>query len=257
MSSYRPVTAVLRGLEVLRVVNRSGLATIKGLHQETGLDKATIVRMLETLIHAGYVRADREAGGYRVTGRAKQLGTGYANYDQTAEICAPILERFRDSYGWPSDFTIRDDDAMIVVRTSRHSGPFNFNRNPGFRAPILLTSIGRAYLAFCPPAERAEILARLAETLPKMPLPARIDRMLDQVRIAGYAVMDEGYSQREYKGAILAIAVPVAGADRILGSLNMMFLRQTLRLDDAVSRYVEPLHDTARQIARALTGGEA
>lgn len=256
MSSYKPVTAVLRGLEVLRVVNRSGLATIKGLHQETGLDKATIVRMLETLIHAGYVSADREAGGYRVTGRVKQLGTGYSNYDQTAEICAPILERFREAFGWPSDFTIRDDEAMIVVRSSRHSGPFNFNRNPGFRAPFLLTSIGRAYLAYCSAAERAEILARLAETEVKMPSITRIERMLERVRDAGYAVMDGHYSQREYNGAILAIAVPVMGPNKIHGALNLMFLRQTVGLEEAISRYAHPLQDTAAQIARALAESE-
>lgn len=256
MTSYQPVTAVLRGLEVLRVVNRSGLATVKAIHQETGYDKATIVRMLETLIHAGYVSADREAGGYRATGRVKQLSTGYARYDKTAEICAPILERFRADIGWPSDFAIRDDDAMIVVRTSRQSGPFNFNRNPGFRAPILLTSIGKTYFAFCSETEREQILSRLKETTPKLPSRLRIERMLEQVRNVGFAVMDEAYSQREYKGAILAIAVPVLGRGQIFGSLNMMFLRQTLGLDEAVGRYVTLLHAVAGEVAEALASAD-
>ncbi len=252
MPSYKPVTAVLRGLEVLSVVNRRGLASVKVIHQETGLDKATIVRMLETLIHAGYVTADREAGGYRATGRVKQLSTGFARYDGTAEICAPILERLRQVIGWPSDFTIRDDDAMIVVRTSRHAGPFNFNRNPGFRAPFLLTSIGKVYLAFCGEAEREQVLMRLKDTLPRLPSRPRIGRMLERVRSAGYAVMDESYSQREYKGAFLAIAVPVLSQDRIFGALNMMFLRQTLDPSEAIARYVGPLQSSADEISAAL-----
>jgi len=255
MSSYRPVTAVLRGLEVLRVVNRSGLASIKVIHQETGFNKATIVRMLETLIHAGYVSADPVASAYRATGRVKQLSAGYANYDKMAEICAPILETLREAVGWPSDFTIRDDDAMIVVRSSRQNGPFNFNRNPGFRAPILLTSIGKVYLAFCSAAEREEILVRLQDTTAKLPSRARIDRMLDQVRTAGFAVMEDAYSQREYKGAILAIAAPVRGANRIYGSINLMFLRQ-VGLDEVVKRYIESLQQAAEKISQALAENE-
>lgn len=251
MSSYRPVTAVLRALEVLRVVNRSGLASIKVIHHETGFDKATIVRMLETLIHAGYVSADPKASGYRATGRVKQLSAGYAKYDKMAEICAPILEPLREAVGWPSDFAVRDDDAMMVVRSSRQNGPFNFNRNPGYRAPILLTSIGKVYLAFCCAAEREEILVRLKDTTAKLPSRARIDRMLDQVRTVGFAVMEDAYSQREYKGAILAIAAPVRDANRIYGSINIMFLRQ-IGLDEVVKRYLKSLQQAAEKISQAL-----
>lgn len=254
MTSYKPVTAVLRGLEVLRVANRSGLATVKLIHQETGLDKATIVRMLETLIHAGYVSADRDGGGYHVTGRVLQLSAGFVLYDRAAEISMPILERLHAIVDWPSDFSIRDDDAMIVARTSRQTGPFNFNRNAGFRAPILQTSIGRAYLAHCNETEREDILARLAETTPRLPPRARIDRVLEGVREAGFAVMDEGYSRREYKGAILAIAVPVQSEMHLHGSLNLMFLRATIDPSEAARRYLAPLQTAAATIATALSG---
>ncbi|CAH2404606.1 IclR family transcriptional regulator domain-containing protein [Mesorhizobium escarrei] len=252
MASYKPVEAVLRGLEVLRVVNRSGPATVRAIHQETGLDKSTIIRMLETLIHAGYVTVASNGGGYGVTGRVLQLSTGFVRYDKAAEICAPILSNFRQNYGWPSDFAIRDDDAMIVVRTSRETGPFNFNRNPGFRAPIMLTSIGKAYLAFCDDVEANEILDRLAETVPHLPSRARIERAMAKVRAAGYAVMDDGYSQREYKGTIWAMAVPVQDHARLYGALNMMFLKQTVSPDIATERYLAPLQAAAAEMAEAL-----
>ncbi|MFC7610886.1 helix-turn-helix domain-containing protein [Teichococcus aestuarii] len=55
MPSYEPVTAVLRGLEVLRAVNHLRSATVREIHEATGLNQPTVVRMLETLIHAGFV----------------------------------------------------------------------------------------------------------------------------------------------------------------------------------------------------------
>lgn len=258
MASYAPVTAVLRGLEVLRVVNRVGTATVKVIHHETGFDKATIVRMLETLIHAGYVTRDAEAATYGVTGRVLQLSAGFVHHDRIGEVCAPLLSRFRESIGWPSDFAIRDDEAMIVVRTSRDTGPLSFNRNPGFRAPILLTSVGKAYLAFCPEPERSEIISRLRETMPKnqMPSQRRVDAMLETVRNAGFAVMEEGYSQREYKGALWAMAVPVMDRHKLYGALNIMMLRKTVTFDDARERYLGALQTTAIDVASALRSAE-
>lgn len=254
MASYAPVTAALRGLEVLRVVNRAGMATVKAIHHETGYDKATIVRMLETLIHAGYVSRDAEAATYTVTGRVLQLSAGFVRYDKAGEACAPILSAFRESIGWPSDFAIRDDEAMIVVRTSRDTGPLSFNRNPGFRAPILLTSIGKAYLAFCPEHERVEITARLKETMPRnqMPSQTRLDTMLATVRKAGFAVMEDAYSQREYKGTVWAMAVPVMDRQKLYGAMNIMMLRKTVTPDEARERYLAPLQTAAIEVAGAL-----
>ncbi len=60
MPSFKPVIALTRGLEILRVVNEQQLTSVGALHKATGLDKATIVRMLETLEHEGYVMRDAE-----------------------------------------------------------------------------------------------------------------------------------------------------------------------------------------------------
>lgn len=254
MPSYKPVTAVLRGLEVLHVVNRTMPATVKEIHYETGFDKATIVRMLETLIHAGYVTRDAATGSYRVTGRVLQLSTGFSAHDRASEICAPILARFRRTVGWPSDFAVRDAESMIVVQTSRAEGPMFFNRRPGFRAPILTTSLGKAYLAHCPAKERADIIA-LLETGPgdaKTALPRHLDDKLAGIRAAGFATMDDSYSQSQYNGSITAIAVPVFEGDALRGAVNIMLLRDAVTPEEAVERYLPGLLDTAAQIGAAF-----
>ena len=252
MASYKPVEAVLRGLEVLRILNRKNPATVRTIHWETGIDKSTIIRMLETLIHAGYVTRDAVSGTYSVTGRVLQLSTGFIRYEKAAEACADILAKFRAAHGWPSDFVIRDDDAMILVQTSRESGPFRFNRSSGFRAPMLDTSVGKAYLASCGPEETDAILKRLTETMPKLPSRQRIMKSLEKIRNAGYALMEEGYSQREYKGKIWAMAVPVQQLGHSYGALNMMFLKQTVSHEAAVDLYLRPLQAAAAEIANAL-----
>ena len=51
--SYPPVEAVHRALEVLRAVNKLRIASVNGIHEQTGINKSTIVRMLETLMGEG------------------------------------------------------------------------------------------------------------------------------------------------------------------------------------------------------------
>lgn len=259
MPSYKPVTAVLRGVEVLRVVNRLCPTTVKAIHYETGFDKATIVRMLETLIHSGYVAQDPDTGTYSVTGRVLQLSVGYSTHDRVATLCTPILARLRRAIGWPSDFAIRDSESMIVVQTSRTQGPLLFNRRPGYRAPMLTTSIGRAYLAACAEAERAEILALIesGDSTGRTRVPRGLDRQLEEVRAAGYAIMDDTYSRSEYGGTIWAAAVPVQDGAQVHGALNIMLLRDAVDEATVRERYLPRLKESAAELVAALKADAA
>src|SRR5207244_10054227 len=110
----------------------------------------------------------------------------------------------------------------------------------GFRFPVLGTSMGRAYLAFCEPAEQERIAARLA--LGPEPWndlarnPGRLAKVLRTIRGAGFAVMDETYSRRVVGGAVWAIGVPVVWRDPLFGSMTAMMLRAAGGREDCWSR---------------------
>jgi len=114
MPSFKPVIALTRGLEILRVVNQERHATIKAIHAQTRLDKATIVRMLETLEHEGYIMRDPDQAVYSPTGRTLVLSQGYDHHLWIGRIAEPIMNSFRTRIGWPSDVAIFDRDAGII-----------------------------------------------------------------------------------------------------------------------------------------------
>ena len=164
MPSYRPVTATLRGLEVLAATSRLGSrASLAEIHRLTGFDKSTILRMLETLEHAGFVVRDDDRRSWQVTGKTLQLSAGYDRHRAVGTIVAPALAAFRTTVGWPSDVALFDHDSMLVVETSREPGPMFLNRRPGYRAPVLGTSLGLSYMAHCGTAQREAFLARMAD----------------------------------------------------------------------------------------------
>jgi len=257
MASYKPVNAVLRSLDILAAVSRlQGRATVGELHRETAIDKATIVRMLETLIHAGYVDRDGGRASYEVTGKTLLLSAGYDRQRAVGRVVAPILADFREAIGWPSDLAIFDGDAMLVVETSREAGPLLVNRHPGYRAPILATSLGLAYLAFAEPREREAVLAREGARGDGWNALARdrqrAARTFSRIRAQGFAVMHDDYSRSEYRSLISAVGVPVLAEGRAIAAMNVLFLKSVVPTKTAAETIVPRLKDCAAKIAGAL-----
>jgi IclR family transcriptional regulator, mhp operon transcriptional activator len=67
MACYARVESAWRTLELLKELSRQNVSSLDRLHRMTGLPKPTVVRLLETLISAGYVTNDRRQGGYKIT----------------------------------------------------------------------------------------------------------------------------------------------------------------------------------------------
>jgi len=256
MGSYEPVTALLRGLDVLRAVNRLPEATVKSIHQATGLNQPAVVRMLETLIHAGLVLRHPGRAAYLPTGRTLELSAGYTAHHEAGILATPVMEALRRRIGWPSDVAVFDGDAMVVAHTSRTEDRLFFGRRSGYRAPILAASIGRAFLAFCGPEERARALGHAAAFPDPWNGPAHdpaaLDALLGSIRAAGFATMDEAYAEREYRGLASAIGVPVLRGGRAVAALNLVYLRDTIRQEEVVGRFLPLLQDAATELATAL-----
>lgn len=257
MPSFDPVIALSRGLEILRLLNEERRSTVGSLHKASGLNKATIVRMLETLAHEGYVLHDAEQGFYAPTGRCLLLSQGYDQHLWIGSIAEPIMREFRKEIGWPSDIAVFDNDAMVVAQTTRESGSMLFSRRPGFRFPLLGTSMGRAYLAFCPEDEQARIIARLASmtgaSTELARQPKKLGKLIADTRERGYALMDEAYSRDIFDGKVWAMGVPVETGGQVFASINVMMLHGAVSVEDGVRLYLAPLKATAAKIAEALT----
>ena len=244
MSSYNSVIALVRGVEVLKAVNQLGQASVGAIHSATGINKPTVVRMLQTLIAEGYIAKDAD-GLYVTTGKTLLLSQGYDLHRRVAALTEPLLTEAQSKLGWPLDIGLRDQDAMLVVQGSRHRAPMFFARKPGFRAPMLQTSLGRAYLAHCDEAEKNDILQRLGEASslgyePGMNLKD-VAALLADVRSKGFAVMDDVYSQRECGGNFWAMAVPVLNGSKVLGAVNLMMVRHAVDLSTAAEKYLDEL----------------
>jgi IclR family mhp operon transcriptional activator len=253
MSSFKPVIAVIRALDVLAAVNELKEASVSALFKKTRLNQPTIIRMLETLEHAGYVRRHPTQALYMTTGKTFELSRGYDQHRQVGIATAPILARLRRKVGWPSDVALFDHDAMVVVQTSRGVGRLFYDRRPGYRAPVFATSLGLAYVAFCSQEDRERALTSAAKSPDSWNDAARDEkqakRLIDRIRKQRYATIDESYSRREYEGTIGTIGLPILVDGVAVAALNMIFLREAINFGTVLERCLDPLLKAAKEIA--------
>jgi IclR family mhp operon transcriptional activator len=253
MPSYEPVEATLRGLQVLQTVSRLQSCSVNDIHAATGLNRATVVRMLETLVHAGYVRHLAERGRYALTAKTLSLSAGYQAGKDMAERAAPVLASLQAAVGWPCDVAICDGVEMVTVATSPVSGRLAFNQPAGVRASLLGTSLGLAYLAFAPAREQAIALQALAsspEPWHDMARdPAIAAKVLPAIRRRGFATIDPRMSAGHLGGALQTLGVPVLVDGKPIAAMNIIFLRAAVPMRTAIRIFVPPLIDAAARLS--------
>lgn len=249
------VQPVIRSLQILEALNGAGSSTLADLHDATGLPKPTLVRLLDTLIAAGHVARLPRRGGYALTERVLRLSSGFRHADRVVEAARPFLTALTAEHRWPVALATFDNDAMVVRASTRHESPFStdpdlLNR----RLPMLISALGRAYLAFCPHEERELILAVLRKTNAPGDAPARDEKymtaMIAGIRKRGYA------TTAPLRGdPAMGLAVPIMEGERVAAAITMRYIGSTMNEAEAARRYLAPMRAAAAAIAAGLKGG--
>ena len=256
LSPARPdanVQSVTRALSLLAEMNRQRLTTVRHLHAATGLPKATIVRLLQTLAAAGYVANDKRQGGYLVTSQVQSLSCGYHGDPLVVEAGRPWAVEFTRRHRWPIAIAVLDRDAVQVRLSTIPDSPISpFHATINMRLCLLTRALGRAYLAFCPPAERDVLLA----TLRASPHPedagassrAACLRMLEAAQRVGYAQRAPNVEPRSSS----TIAVPIRHGNGVLATVGMTYFKSAMPRRDLAERYVPLLQELARRIEASV-----
>ena len=252
--SYHQVQGLVRGLEVLCALNRrrSGTASAVELSEATGLNRSTVKRLLETLRTSGFVHPLADGRNYTLTFRVQQLSDGFDDESGLCAVARPLLQNLTEKVLWPSDLVSLEGDRLVIRHSTHSFSPLSFHAGTvGDNFPLLPTSAGRAYLAFCSTEERELLLEMLRSRDDAQGQLARDERrvrlLLQATRERGYGVNDGDWiGQRAFGG----LAAPIRDRSRVLACVNIIFSRRAMTLAHAMRRYGDELLATARQIER-------
>lgn len=253
-SSYRHCQSLLKGLELLALLNQcpNATASISELARLSGQHRTTIKRLLESLKVAGYVSHDIATNLYRLTFLVQRLSHGFRDTSLIAEIAWPLMRRLSQKIVWPCSLVAPEGAEMVVRYSTRAYSPLSFHPGmPGRKMPMLTTAAGRAYFAFASEATRATLLAMIRQQTPPNSLSdlreASIGRMVDQVRQCGYA---SNLGEWKDEPKFSAFAAPISHLGEAAICLNVIFLSSALDSQAKRDSLASSLLDTAQSIER-------
>ncbi|WP_233154902.1 IclR family transcriptional regulator [Candidimonas nitroreducens] len=162
-------TTLARGLDLLRCFSPfSPELGNKDLSIRSGLPKPTVSRLTYTLTSLGYLKHDRTSGKYRLGSAVLSIGYPLLANLNIRQIARPYMRELANyANGWVS-IGIRDRLNMVYIESARSSNVLRVKPDVGQSFPILMGSMGRAYIATLADAERQALINEMKVKTPDL-----------------------------------------------------------------------------------------
>lgn len=207
---YQRVAALERGLAVLTALGVDG-ANVAALAARTGINRATVYRILHTLEVAGYLTRSATDHRYRLTPCVRTLSDGYTAPLDVIRTATPHLGDLFRAVGWPGNLATFNGQGMEVRESTHRFSPLMAHRNMiGVTLPMT-SAMGRAFLGFSTPAVRTSLLTAHESDV------GDPDTVAAAVRKCGYAFV----SSSEERG-IGAIASAIMADGNVMACINIV-----------------------------------
>lgn len=239
-----------RGIAILRAF-RPGTELLGNseLAERTGLPRATVSRLTQTLAEAGWLEHDANERAYRLGAPVLTLGHAMRAGSSVLRVARPpmtaLARRLRINIG----LAVRDGDEMVYLDSVRFNAR-GAERSivPGHRVPIELTALGRAWLAVAPRAERAALTA-----LWRAKRGARWRRLEREIAEAAASIQERGYCVAAWQPQVVALAAPIVTPGRPIHVVNAS-VTTDVPVASVVRSLERPLLTLAKQLRQGIGG---
>lgn len=213
------VQSLARGLSVLRAFSHERpRMNLSQVAECTGLSRAAARRLLLTLQHLGYIRADGRT--FTLSPKVLELGYSYLGSLNLTDLTQPIVEELSRQLNESCSLAVLDGHDIVYVVRVPVRRIMTVSLGVGARLPAFCASLGRVLLSQLTPGE---LKAWLAELKPEKFTPhtllqkERIRAAIEQARVQGYS-----YVEQELELGLCSLAVPIRDPQgRIMAALNV------------------------------------
>ena len=216
--------ALVKGLALVDLVARADRPVRLGwLADESGLPRATALRLLDALVEHRVLRAD-EAGyapGPQLAVWGQRYLDGLDLRDHAGDLMRSLAEQTRET----CYLGVRDGRQVLYVAKADSPQPIRPAARVGSRNPLHSTGLGKSLLAFAPPGVLKDYVAEALErkTPNTITDPSALTAELERIRSRGWSIDDVENEDgvrcvaapiRDHTGAVVAALSVVAPAYR-------------------------------------------
>lgn len=227
LTSGCATSSVERATRILRVMSDGSKSRLTDIAVASGLDKATVLRLLEVLVRDGFVTRDAQTKLFSLGPELMVLGAAALKRFDPRPLVRPSLLRLTGAFQDSIVLSIPSGAASLCIDVEEGSYPIRANYlTVGSRRPLGVGAGSLALLAWMPDGEREATLETLEGQLDRYP---RITRALLEERVAtarerGYAVLLDVVVER-----MGGIAMPILDAlGRPVAALSIVALSERI-----------------------------
>ncbi len=209
--------------------------------------KATLYRLLQTLVHQRMLTFDAERGTYAPGIRLVRLAHNAWTHSTLAPLARPHVDALAAEIGETVHVAQLDHAQVLYVDKRSSAVPVEMISQTGKVGPAYCTGIGKAMLAFLPLDLLDWVLSQQSFhrfTPHTLTSEKALRHELDEIRACGHA-----FDREEHEPGIICIAVPVLTPEgRLLGGLSVTSTTRRRGLED-LEPLAPRLKSTAARIA--------
>ncbi|MCA1526502.1 IclR family transcriptional regulator domain-containing protein [Bradyrhizobium yuanmingense] len=213
----------------LRVIQSFGIdrrpMTLSDLSKSANLPRATVRRILMTLVKSGFVAGNERL--FSLTPRVLLLASAYLTSNQINSVMQPLMDEVASKAKEVCSLAILDGEEVVFIARSSPARVFSTGLDIGYRLPAFCTSVGRVLLGRLANDELTRTVDGMklaAQTQSTLVDKSAVIATIISDRTKGYSLVDqeaeEGFRSisvpiRRYDGAVIAAANIGAHVDRI------------------------------------------
>jgi len=201
----------IKGLNLLEALVLS--ATPRGvtdLANDLGLNKSNVHRLLQTLVHCGYVQKDPVTGRYKCTLKLWQFGLLLGERIEVRSIARPFILALAERTRETVHLSMLEGLEVVYIDKIETSQPVGTFTRIGQRAPGYCTATGKALLAWLP-AEKLKPLEGHLQKFTDRTITdfAKLEREFARIRAQGFAV-----NHGEWHDTVCGLGAPIVDSSR-------------------------------------------
>jgi DNA-binding IclR family transcriptional regulator len=237
-----------RGILVLRAFRPgSDLLGNGDLAERTGLPRATVSRLTQTLVGTGLLEHDPTQRAYRLAAPVLSLAHAMRSGSAVLEVAAPLMRTVASKLHVNVGLAVPDQSDMVYLESVRYNSKVSLRTVVvGQRIPMELTSLGRAYLAVADETLRLALLEQFRAR-------QRSDwqRIEKEIAQAAESVRRNGFCAASWQPEVVALATPIVLENRPIHVLNVS-VSTPAALTEVIEELKTPLLDLRARIGYAL-----
>jgi DNA-binding IclR family transcriptional regulator len=201
------VKTVAKAVTILKQFTGEQLSLgVTAISKNTGIDKAIVHRILQTLIAEGLVVKDPVSRKYSLGPEILRMAENHISQNQPLEIARPHLQKVWEATNETVHLCVRQGDWVSLTSVLESGQPVRVASKQGELSPLHCTAAGKVFLAFAD--------GNFADTVLKRPLQkftentvtdaARLRKAITKVQSVGYA-----FGLEEYGEGFCSVAAPI------------------------------------------------